>query len=183
MRKVFSVILALTMMVAVFGCTAKKQPVAEHSLSPEYEIVDWNVVSINPSDYGITYEMLTFIEPPNFSEFTLAKLCAYHLYTDGAGAEGSGDTLYKRFMDAPTKVLNYFALIGDQVARGGQSGNETAVRELCREIASADVFWYGNTQEFSSIIKQYQEIYPRGNISEILTSLQEEHDAAIDRSP
>ena len=47
MRKVFSVILALTMMVAVFGCTAKKQPVAEHSLSPEYEIVDWNVVSIN----------------------------------------------------------------------------------------------------------------------------------------
>ena len=79
--------------------------------------------------------------------------------------------------------MNYFALIGDQVARGGQSGNETAVRELCREIASADVFWYGNTQEFSSIIEQYQKIYPSGNISEILTLLQEEHDAAIERCP
>lgn len=176
MKRLISILLILALSVVAGGCSAKK------ASSAEYETVDWNVVSIEPEDYGITDEMLSFIEDPHFSEYTLAELCAYDLHTDGAGAEGAGDELYQRFMQAPNTVLNFLALIGDQIAGGGRTGDETAVTELCREIATADVAWHGNTEEFNEILNRFQETYSTGRISELLTILQEEHDASIDRN-
>lgn len=181
MKRIASVFLVAAMAITICGCSSRVSVPAENITPADYESVEWNAVSIEPKDYGITEEMLSCEEMPDFSQLTLAALCAYYLHTDGAGAEGSGDTLYERFMEAPNIVLNYFALIGNQIARGGATGNESAVTELCRTIASADVAWHDTTEEFSLIIKQYQEIYPEGRIAEILSSLQEEHDAAIKR--
>lgn len=179
MKKFISTIIIAAMTVSLCGCAPKEPAPAETHTPAVYETVEWTVVSIEPEDYGITKDMLSCVDMPDFSQLTLAALCAFHLHTDGAGSEGSGDTLYARFMEAPNLVLNYLALIGDQFARGGATGNESAVTELCHTIASADVFWHDTTEAFSAIIKQYLEIYPDGRIAEILSTLQEEHDAAI----
>ena len=88
-------------------------------------------------------------------------------YTDGAGAEGSGDELYKRFLYDPDAVLHYIASLGDVKARG----EDTAATELCREIAAADVFWYGGTADFTEILNEYSALYPDGPIADVLEVL------------
>ena len=135
-------------------------------------------VSIDPADYGITPEMLASIDMPDFSALSLEALGAYDLHTDGAGAEGSGDELYQRFMNNPDAVLHYIASLGDVKARG-----ENAATELCREIADADVFWYGRTPEFTEILNEYSALYPDGPIAALLEILETEYGAAVERDP
>ena len=136
-------------------------------------------VSVNPKDYVITDAMLSGEESANVSQLSLEALGAYFLHTDEAMAESSGDELYQRFMRDPDAVLSYLAKLGDQTARG----NDTAATELCREIASADVFWYDATPEFSAILKECQERHASGQISELVKCLRVEYDAALERNP
>ena len=49
----------------------------------DYESVDWLVISLDPEDYGIVYD----IDHMNVRDFPLAKLCVYCLYADGAYAD------------------------------------------------------------------------------------------------
>lgn len=118
---------------------------------------------------------------PDFKAFSLAELCAYYLQSDGAYAEGSGDELYRRFMDAPEAVLNHLALIGDQTVPRGQGVTESALAVLCRCIASADVFWHDATEEFTEILDVYKARYESGGVSEVLACLEKEYDAAMER--
>ena len=134
-------------------------------------------VSIAPEDYGITEAMLSSVEMPDFSALSLEALGAYFLHTDGAGAEGSGDELYQRFMNDPDAVLHYLASLGGQKARG----EDSAATELCREIAVADVFWYGGTAEFTEILREYSALYPDGPIAAVLEILETEYDSMIER--
>ena len=136
-------------------------------------------VSIDPADYGITEAMLSSEDMPDFSALSLEALGAYFLHTDGAGAEGSGDELYKRFINNPDALLHYIASLGDVKARG----EDTAATELCREIASADVFWYGRTPEFTEILNEYSALYPDGPIAVLLEILETEYGAAVERDP
>lgn len=136
--------------------------------------VDWQVISLAPNDYGIVYDT----DHMDVKPFPLAKLCVYYLYSDGAYAEGAHDELYRRFMEAPHTVLNFLALLGDQMARGGQTGELTAAAELCRAIAFADVFWHDSPPEFAAILEQYRELYPDGRIAKLLDTLRAEHDNA-----
>ena len=134
-------------------------------------------VSIDPADYGITEAMLWSIEMPGFSTLSLEALGAYVLHTDGAGAESSGDELYQRFINNPDAVLHYIASLGDVKARG----EDTAATELCREIAAADVFWYGGTTDFTEILREFPTLYPDGPIAAVLEVLETEYDSMIKR--
>lgn len=141
----------------------------------------WQAVSIALEDFGIVYEDDAVLT--KLGDYPLDKLCAYYLGSDGAYAEGSGNELYRRFMDAPNTVLNYLALIGEQTVPISNDGTtESAQTLLCRDIAGADVVWYGNTEEFSQIIKQYQKIYTTGKVPDVLACLQKEHDASVERN-
>ena len=134
-------------------------------------------ISVDPADYGITEAMLSSEDMPDFSALSLEALGAYFLHTDGAGAESSGEELYQRFMSDPDAVLHYLASLGGQKARG----EDTAATELCREIANADVFWYGRTPEFAEILNEYSALYPDGPIAAVLEVLKTEYGAALDR--
>lgn len=172
MRKViaqFVIFSCLTVLVS--GCVTKQEQTYE--TTAEFETPNWQIVSIAPEDYGIVYD-----DNLNFNAYSLDKLITYFLGSDGAYAEGSSDELYKRFMEAPSIVLTYISLIGDESVRNATP----AKTALCQAIAAADVFWYDATDEFDAIIKKYKKIYPTGKIADILTTLKEEHDAAVKRN-
>jgi len=135
--------------------------------------------SIDPLDYGITPEMLNLQEVPSWEEMGVGALCAYYLHSDGAGSEGSSDTLYRRFLEFPDEVLSHLANLGDQAAR---REDRTAAEELCQAIASADVFWYDSSPEYAAVLENARETYPDGPVAAVLDTLRQEHDAAIARS-
>ena len=141
------------------------------------------LVSIDPADYNITAEMLASDPMPHFSALSLEALGAYCLHTDGAGAEGAGDELYGRFLADPASVLDYLTRLGDQTARGGVSGTETAAEELCREIAYADVFWYGGTEDFAGILRAFAERSGPEGYPELIAILQAQHESAEASAP
>ena len=190
MRNVLAVLLAVVMCLGVTGCVCPVDPddatsTGENAIvaviEADFEDTSWKAVSIDPKDYGITDDALKSVSLPEFHDYTLGELTAYYLHTDGAGAEGSSEVLYERFMAAPNTVLTYLALIGDQKARGGPSGNDTAADELCRAIALADVVWHDATEEFDQILVKYKSVYPDGRIAGILKRLEDERQAAIGR--
>lgn len=172
MKKIITRFLMFScLVVLIAGCAPKQEQISKTTV--DFESPDWQVVSIASEDYGIVYEDID-----DYRDYPLDKLVAYFLGSDGALAEGSGDELYNRFMEAPNTVLTYIALIGDGMAR-----DDIPVRTvLCREIAAADVFWYDATEAFGSILQQYEEIYPSGRIADVLTCLKEEYDAAVERN-
>ena len=135
-------------------------------------------VSVNPKDYGITDAMLHGEESANISQLSLEALGAYHLHTDGAMSESSAEELYQRFMRDPDTVLAYLAKLGDQMSRR----NDTAATELCRAIASADVFGYDATPEFSAVLQECRKRYPFGQISALLNALQSAYDEAVENA-
>lgn len=193
MKNIVAIFLALVMCIGVSGCVSPAGPndgslVGEDMngqvaiIRADFEDISWGVVSIDPEDYGITGDQLACVSMPDFSEYILGELIAYYLYTDGAGSEGSAEVLYERFMEAPNTVLTYMALIGDQKARGGPSGNDTAVVELSRAIALADVCWHDVADEFSEILEKYQSIYPDGRVADILGCIEKEREAAIEKN-
>ena len=193
MKNVVAISLALVMCIGVSGCVSPAGSddgslVGEDMIGKvaiiraDFEDISWGVVSIDPEDYSITDDQLACVSMPDFSEYILGELIAYYLHTDGAGSEGSAEVLYERFMEAPNTVLTYMALIGDQKARGGSSGNDTAVVELSRAIALADVCWHDVADEFSEILEKYQSIYPDGRVADILGCIEKEREAAIEKN-
>lgn len=135
--------------------------------------------SIDPAVYGITPEMLSMEEDPHWTEMSIGALCAYYLNSDGAGAEGSSDELYRRFLASPEEVLSHLAAIGDQAA---PSGDMTAAGVLCRAIASADVFWYDCAPAFTDAMEQCRKTHSGGPAAALLDAIEGEHAAAMARS-
>ena len=178
MSRFLCALLAAELLLSLCACApeAPSQPENDPPLVTEledYESVDWLVISLDPEDYGIVYD----IDHMNVRDFPLAKLCVYCLYADGAYAEGAHDELYRRFIEAPNTVLNFLAVLGDRTARG----ERPAAEELCRQAVLADVFWYDGTEELTAILKRYQEIYPQGRQGELLNLMQVELAAALER--
>ena len=56
-----------------------------------------------------------------------------------------------------------------------------AGQELCQAIASANVFWYDAEETFIEIVKKYQKTCSQEDMGEILSCLQEEYEAALER--
>ena len=110
----------------------------------------------------------------------LDQLIAFDLAAD-ALSEGSSDEIYRRFMEAPNTVLNYLALMGTQTVERTGYGEVCAAEMVCRGIASADVSWHGTTDEFDQIVSAYKGYYPEGRIADLLTIMEEEHLAALER--
>ena len=94
---------------------------AESSGKEETEPVGTDI--FDPAQYGITEGQLKLTDGdlPRFSEMSLPALVSYYLHTDGAGAEGSSDELYRRFMTDPGEIIEYLGLYGS-------SGYEHIVR-------------------------------------------------------
>lgn len=162
MKKALLMLLVLASVGTIAGCTSS----ATSGTSADYEVVAWDVASIVPEDYGITQEMQDLRAEPNWSELTLAELCAYRLCTDGAGGELASTVLAERFMEAPNTVLNYLAMLGN---------HPEAVERLCSGIA-----WFAPSKEaLGQTLEQCQALYPSGRVSEILAFLKSEHEAAM----
>lgn len=193
MKKLWTLTGALLLLATCAGCGSNPTPSqtsdppkveATAPKTPPAESVDWAVISVDAATFG----METSPETPLFSEVfgqpsqaPLDQLIAFTLIADGA-SEGASDELYHRFLDAPNTVLNYLALMGDQTVSQPGNGDVCAAEAICREIAAADVAWYDTTEEFQSLLKEYQGYYPSGRIAELLESLETEHDAAIQRN-
>ena len=137
-------------------------------------------LTIDPLDYGITPEMLSLEEDPHWDEMGVGALCAYYLNSDGAGAEGSSDALYRVFLSTPEEVLAHLEAIGDQAAPSGSG--LTAAAQLCRAIASADVFWYDCDPAFADVMEQCRKEHSGGPVSELLDTIEREHQSAMARS-
>lgn len=178
MSRFLCALLAAELLLSLCACAPEVPSQPENDPPPvteleDYESVDWLVISLDPEDYGIVYD----IEHMNVRDFPLAKLCVYCLYADGAYAEGAHNEFYRRFMEAPNTVLNFLALLGNRTARG----EYPAAEELCRQVVLVDVFWYDGTEELTAILKRYQEIYPQGRQGELLNLMQAELAAALER--
>ena len=141
--------------------------------------VNSEIISVVPKDYGITDAMLLGEENANIPQLSLEALGAYYLHTDGAMSENSGDELYRRFMNDPDAFLNYLSRLGNQSAA---TDNDTAATMICREISSANVFWYDMAPEFSAVLKECQKRYPFGQISALLNVLQSAYDEAVENA-
>ena len=179
MKKITCALLSLSLLLAAGGCSpAKNDKKAEAdkpctSVPVDYEQTEWYAVSVDPADYGITPEMRSGADMPNFAALRLCELCAYYLTVDGAGAEGSSAELYDRFVEAPNTVLNYMVMIGDQSAR---KGAEASVNLLCRSIASTDIHQH-EAQAVPAVLKEFKEYYPNGRVSDVLKVLEREYNA------
>lgn len=182
MKRITCALLSLSLLLAAGGCsTAKTDEKAEAdkpytSVPVDYEQTDWYAVSVDPADYGITPEMRSGADMPNFAALKLSELCAYYLTVDGAGAEGSSAELYDRFVEAPNMVLNYMVMIGDQSAR---KGAEPSINLLCRSISSTDIHHH-EAQAVPAILKEFREYYPNGRVADVLKVLEREFNAVLE---
>lgn len=185
MKKASCALLSFSLLLAMGGCSAQSQDPKSTEQQPDpqpsivetadYEETTWNVVSIRSEDYGITPEMRSGADMPDFTKLSLSALCAYYLDVDSAGAEIAAEELYQRFLSAPNTVLNYMALIGDQTIR---TGTEPAAVFLCRSIATTDVNVYGQSERFYDILEKYKGYYPSGRVAKLLETLENAYNAA-----
>ena len=95
MRQFLCGLLAAALLLSLCACAPEAPSQRENDPPPVtepegYERVDWLVISLDPEDYGIVYD----IDHMNVRDFPLAKLCVYCLYADGAYAEGAPDEVY-----------------------------------------------------------------------------------------
>ena len=185
MKKVFVLLSAVILLLVCAGCGNDSAPngVAAGAKRPPAEQVEWDVTSVHPEDFGMeaTMDDQRFEEIfKNTQTVPLDQLIAFDLAAD-ALSEGSNEELYRRFMEAPNTVLNYLALMGTQTVEWTGYGEVCAAEMVCRRIASADVSWHDATDEFDQIVSAYKGYYPDGRIAELLTILEEEHLAALER--
>ena len=84
------------------------------------------------------------------------------------------------FLTTPEEVLAHLEAIGDQAAPSGSG--LTAAAQLCRAIASADVFWYDCDPAFADVMEQCRKAHSSGPVSELLDAIEREHQSAMARS-
>ena len=147
---------------------------------PELEETEWQIVSIDAGDYGVTEEPIG--DPELYggaASLPLDKLIAFSLSSDGAAAEDLNDGLRKRFLEAPRTVLAYLTLMGDQK---DAYWDQPAAEVICRNIASTDAAMYGGTEEFTKTLAACREAYPTGRAAELLDVLEREHAASMERN-
>jgi YD repeat-containing protein len=120
-----------------------------------YESAEITKLSVVPEDYGISAEDLMPSSVPNFSQFSIVKLCVYYLNSEVSVADGAAVALYQRFMKKPIDVLDCIALIGKQETQIGE-----ADYALCEAIAMADVDLYGGRVKFDALVGHSSGIEP-----------------------
>lgn len=126
-------------------------------------------VSIDPIYYGITEDMLAMKTAVDFKTLSVNALGAFYLNSDGAGAEGSGEELYQRFMADPSTVLEYIKSLGDAAVTGRGSARE----ELCHEIAAANVYWHDADPAFAELLEKSKKNISDAYAREIITLIQD----------
>ena len=186
MRKRLGAVLAACLMVSVaFGCGAEGpviETVAEpvtvtESVVPEPEETDWEVVSTDAEAFGIEGG----IDNPRFEEIfmntstvPLDQLIAFALVADGL-SEGAADELYHRFLEAPNAVLSYLVLT-DPAPLALSGWEEFCAAEfVCYQIAGADVWWYGGTEEFANLLENCRTFWPESRGAELLDFMEAKH--------
>ena len=131
MKRSASKIIGLALLLLV-GCGAAGGPLAENAAEAsflELEETDWQAVSIDAGDFGMTEQPIG--DPGSYggsASLPLDKLIAFALASDGAASEDLFDELRQRFLEAPNTVLIYLTLMGN-VSRGpdrGASGRDGA---------------------------------------------------------
>ncbi len=169
----------LLLLVLLAGCGAADAPVASDTPDWRGETPDWQVVSVDPEDFGISYADLE-----DLSGFSLDKLTAYCLGSDGIFAEEAFGELYHRFLEAPYTCVAYFALIQE----------EGALDTLCEHIALENALYayvgretsvsftgYDEWPErFQSILEELNEAYPPGGEAKVAAALRLAHAEALE---
>ena len=184
MKRSASKIIGLALLLLV-GCGAAGGPLAENEAEAsflELEETDWQAVSIDAGDFGMTEQPIG--DPGSYggsASLPLDKLIAFALASDGAASEDLFDELRQRFLEAPNTVLIYLTLMGEQeTSIAGWEPVPTA-ELVCQYIASTDAAMYGGTEEFTQTLASCRETYPEGRIAELLDVMEREHAAGMER--
>lgn len=127
------------------------------------ESPSWEVLSIDPNDFGIAYS-----NSEECATFPLDKLVAYCFGADGFYRECAGDELFRRFAEAPNTVLNYLALINDDDRKS----------EICDLIISYSYF-YSDTYDLKGVLIEYNTIYTSGHVKDFVEQLLTKYDASV----
>lgn len=150
---------------------------------PVEEEIGWPVLSEHADDlaFGNSLEDSKFEYIFNHtSTVPLDQLVAFLMVADGL-SEGAADELYHRFLEAPHTVLNYLASLGSQTKELTGLGDVVIAEQICQDIASADVAWYGATDAFILLIEDCKAAYSGGRVLELLDLLELEHEKAYGR--
>lgn len=188
MKKYIITILSLLLLLSGCGSTKvipSQQPEedpAETAFS-ELESTEWQVLSTDAE----TFNLNGSFGNPNFEyvwEHTntvpLDQLVAFLLVADGA-SEGAHEELRSRFLEAPNTILAYLVLLGDQITElPGWEPTPTA-ELLCGFIASADVAWHNDSEEFASTIVECRKNYQGGRIAELLNIMEAKYNESMER--
>lgn len=150
MRKRLAVLLCcVTLLAGCRGAQSAASAPQKQVEEPDWRVeeVSWQIFSLDPKDYGITYEDLE-----DLSEYPLDKLTAYCMGADGVFAEDGFSQLYRRFMEAPHTCAACFSLIQDQ----------KALELLCGRIVSENLSFGDETEQkqFQLNLKLLAEAYP-----------------------
>lgn len=198
MKKILLSLICIFLVLSTLGCTNMGDTPPEsppqttdanektHIESPpEPDISSWDDLIVIPEHLG----MESTLDNPLFSEVfnntskaPLNKLIAFCLIADGL-SEGASDELYRRFIEAPNTVLVFLSLLENQTYPLTGIGEVSIAEFACQRIAFADVVWYGSTDAFDNVIKEYRNYYPTGRINELLDILEREHHSAIELNP
>lgn len=137
------------------GCGKADVSVENSSLNHR----SWQIVSITPDDYNITYNVES---GEDISIYPLDKLIAYYLGSDGAFSEGSSEELYQRFICAPETVIDYLCLIDDNDAQA----------QICKAISGANVYWHDSEEIYTDILQTLGQADANSEKAELISSLE-----------
>jgi len=130
--------------------------------------------SVDYRDYGIDYETTSM----NFPEFPLDMLVAYYLGGDGAYSYGASYELHYRFVAYPDTVLEYIALIGDNIVR-----DEPAKVWLCHSLVYSSFYNDGIVGEdsFIAFLDQLEETYKnQSGLTELLMIMRSKFEEVVE---
>lgn len=172
-------LIASFLMLSIIGCSIREDAgnIENQKILLCLEDVDWPTVCVDEDERKSSVDLLV----QDTKKVSLDRLIFYSLSTD-ASAEGVNDEIYRRFIEAPYTVLTYLALMGDQTVYLNGIGDVSAAEVICKNIANADVMWYGATEDFENILFKFEENVSDMKIKRLISLLRMERENAIERN-
>ena len=150
----------------------QEQQQQQQQQNPSIDYIDYGIIIKNNGvDFGPYNNM-------SLGEFPLDAFIAWCLGSDGAYAAAANQVLFERFLADPDGILEYFALIGDNVVR-----NESVKVLLCRKLAvgaiSRNEFEGNNRVSLIESIDELKAKYQSGVKVDLLSLISEQYDSYI----
>jgi len=137
--------------------------------------IDYRDYGITINEYDVDYGAYSEMA---LDEFPLDAFIAWCLGSDGAYAAAANQVLFEWFLADPDEILEYIALIGDEIIH-----DDYAKVWLCRSIAIGAISrneFEGNVRiSLPDYIDNLKAKYPSGEKAELLSIILEQYDLYI----